>query len=71
MYWDIRGLYTEARSWQDRALTLTDVPDITRQRLLSAQACTADTQGDYMAAQAASDKAASLAMALTGETEVL
>ena len=70
MYWDIRGLYTEARSWQDRALALTDVQDLTRQRLLSAQACTARMQGDYMAAQAASDEAASLAMALAGETEL-
>ena len=70
MYWDIRGLYAEARSWQDRALTLTEVQDLTRQRLLSAQACTARTQGDYMAAQAASDEAASLAMALAGEAEL-
>ena len=70
MYWDIRGLYTEARSWQDRALALDDVQDLTRQRLLSAQACTARTQGDYTAAQAASDEAASLAMALAGETEL-
>jgi predicted ATPase len=70
MYWDIRGLYTEARSWQDRALALDDVQDITRQRLLSAQASTARTQGDYMAAQAASDEAASLAMTLAGETEL-
>ena len=70
MYWDIRGLYTEARSWQDRALALDDVQDVTRRRLLSAQACTARTQGDYMAAQAASDEAASLAMALAGEAEL-
>ena len=70
MYWDIRGLYTEARSWQDRALALTDAQDLTRQRLLSAQACTARTQGDYMAAQAASDEAASLAMTLGGEAEL-
>jgi hypothetical protein len=46
------------------------VQDLTRQRLLSAQACTARTQGDYMAAQAASDEAASLAMALAGEAEL-
>jgi predicted ATPase/class 3 adenylate cyclase len=70
MYWDMGGLYTEARSWQDRALALTDAQDLTRQRLLSAQACTARTQGDYMAAQAASDEAASLAMALAGEAEL-
>jgi predicted ATPase len=69
-YWDLRGLYTEARSWQDRALALTDAPDVTRQRLLSAQACTARMQGDYMVAQAASDEAAALAMALAGETEL-
>lgn len=68
--WDLRGLYAEARSWQDRALALTGVPDVTRQRLLSAQACTARMQGDYMAAQAASDEAAALAMALAGETEL-
>jgi predicted ATPase/class 3 adenylate cyclase len=70
MYWDIRGLFTEARSWQDRALALDGAQDLTRQRLLSAQACTARTQGDYLAAQAASDEAASLAMTLAGETEL-
>jgi predicted ATPase/class 3 adenylate cyclase len=70
MYWDIRGLFTEARSWQDRALALTGVQDLTRQRLLSARACTARTRGDYIAAQAASDEAASLAMRLAGETEL-
>ncbi len=69
-YRDIRGLYTEARSWQERALALSDVKDVTRQRLLSAQACTARMQGDYRAAQAASDEAAALAMALAGETEL-
>jgi len=70
MYRDIRGLYTEALSWQERALALSDLKDVTRQRLLSAQACTTRTQGDYIAAQAASDEAASLAMALAGETEL-
>jgi predicted ATPase/class 3 adenylate cyclase len=70
MYWDVRGLYSEARSWQDRALAVTDVRDVTRRRLLSAQACTARVQGDYMAAQAASDEAAALAMALAGETDL-
>ncbi len=70
MYWELRGLYTEARSWLDRALALDDVPDVTRQRLLSAQASVARMQGDYMVAQAASDEAASLAMALAGEMEL-
>jgi hypothetical protein len=70
MYWELHGLFTEARSWLDRALALDDAQDLTRQRLLSAQASTARVQGDYMAAQAASDEAASLAMALAGETEL-
>jgi predicted ATPase/class 3 adenylate cyclase len=70
MYWELHGLFTEARSWLDRALALDDAQDLTRQRLLSAQASTARVQGDYVAAQAASDEAASLAMALAGETEL-
>jgi predicted ATPase/transcriptional regulator with XRE-family HTH domain len=70
MYWELHGLYTEARSWLDRALALDDVQDLTRQRLLSAQASAARMQGDYMTAQAASDEAASLAMALAGEMEL-
>ena len=70
MYWEVHGLYTEARSWLDRALALTDVQDVTRQRLLSAQASVARMQGDYMVAQASSDEAASLAMALAGEMEL-
>ena len=70
MYWEVHGLFTEARTWLDRAVALDDVQDVTRQRLLSAQAGIARIQGDYMAAQAASDEAASLAMALAGETEL-
>jgi predicted ATPase/class 3 adenylate cyclase len=70
MYWEIYGLYSEARSWLDRALALSDVQDVTRQRLLSALAGFARMQGDYVAAQAASDEAASLAMALAGEMEL-
>jgi predicted ATPase/class 3 adenylate cyclase len=70
MYWELHGLYTEARSWLDRALALTNVQDVTRQRLLSAQASVARMQGDYMVAQAASDEAGSLAMALAGEMEL-
>jgi hypothetical protein len=70
MYWEVHGLFTEARSWLDRALALTDVQDVTRRRLLSAQASVARLQGDYLAAQAASDEAASLAMGLAGKTEL-
>ena len=59
-----------ARSWQDRALALSDMQDVTRQRLLSALAGFARMQGDYLTAQAASDEAASPAMALAGEMEL-
>ena len=69
MYWDFRGLYTEARAWLDRALALDHAPDRTRQRLLSALGTIAYCQGDHMVAVAASDEAASLAMHLGGETE--
>ena len=69
LYWDFRGLYTEARAWLDRALALDDAPDRTRQRLLSALGTIAYCQGDHMVAVAASDEAASLAMQLGGETE--
>ena len=69
MYWIVRGLYTEARSWLDRALALDDVQDRTRQRLLSALGTIAYAQGDHMVAVLASDEAAALAMQLGGETE--
>ena len=69
MYWLVRGLYTEARSWLDRALALDDAQDRTRQRLLSALGTIAYVQGDHRVAVAASDEAASLAMQLGGETE--
>ena len=69
MYWLVRGLYTEARSWLDRALALDDAPDRTRQRLLSALGSVAYRQGDHLVAVAASGEAASLAMQLGGETE--
>ena len=69
MYWLVRGLYTEARSWLDRALALDDAQDRTRQRLLSALGTIAYGQGDHLVAVAASDEAASLAMQLGGETE--
>ena len=68
-YWVVRGLYTEARSWLDRALALDDAQDRTRQRLLSALGTIAYCQGDHLVAVAASDEAASLAMQLGGETE--
>jgi predicted ATPase/DNA-binding XRE family transcriptional regulator len=69
MFWIVRGLYTEARSWLDRALALDDAPDLTRQRLLSAFGTVAYAQGDHIVALAASDEAATLAMRLSGETE--
>ena len=69
MYWQVRGLYTEARSWLERALALDDAQDRTRQRLLSALGTIAYVQGDHLAAVTASDEAASLAMQLGGVTE--
>jgi predicted ATPase/class 3 adenylate cyclase len=70
MYWVVHGLFTEARSWLDRALALDDAQDLGRQRLLSALANIARIQGDYVTAQAASDEAAALAMTLAGEAEL-
>ena len=69
MYWIVRGLYAEARSWLDRALGLDDEEDDTRRRLLSALGTIAYGQGDHAVAVAASDEAASLAMRLGGATE--
>jgi predicted ATPase/transcriptional regulator with XRE-family HTH domain len=69
MYWIVRGLYTEARSWLNRALALDDAQDRTRQRLLSALGTIAYCQGEHLVAVAASDEAAELAMQLGGATE--
>ncbi|MGH2573817.1 MAG: ATP-binding protein [Actinomycetota bacterium] len=69
MYWIVRGLYTEARLWLDRALALGDEEDETRRRLLSALGTIAYSQGDHTVAVAASDEAAALAMRLGGATE--
>jgi predicted ATPase/transcriptional regulator with XRE-family HTH domain len=69
MYWLVRGLYTEARSWLDRALALDDAQDRTRQLLLSVLGSIAYCQGDHLVAVGASDEAASLAMQLGGVTE--
>ena len=71
MYWIVRGLYGEARSWLERALALGDAEDDTRRRLLSALGTIAYAQGDHPAAVEASDEAASLAARLGGATERL
>jgi predicted ATPase/class 3 adenylate cyclase len=71
MYWIVRGLYGEARSWLGRALALGDAEDDTRRRLLSALGTIAYAQGDHLAAVEASDEAASLATRLGGATERL
>jgi predicted ATPase/class 3 adenylate cyclase len=71
MYWIVRGLYGEARSWLERALALVDLEDDTRRRLLSALGTIAYAQGDHPAAVAASDEAATLASRLGGATERL
>lgn len=71
MYWTVRGLYSEARSWLERALALGDLEDDTQRRLLSGLGTIAYAQGDHSAAVAASDGAASLATRLGGATERL
>jgi len=71
MYWIVRGLYAEARSWLERALELADAEDDTRRRLLSALGTIAYAQGDHLAAVAASDAAATLATRLGGATKPL
>ena len=68
MYWDVRGFYTEARVWLDRALALDGTRDRSRQRLLSVLGAIAYDQGDYPAAVAASDEAGDLAMELGGSS---
>ena len=71
MYWQLRGLYAEGRSWVDRALELTDIEDDTRRRLLSALGVIAYAQGDLVVAKAASERAAALAAELGGATSRL
>ena len=71
MYWTMRGLYSEARSWLERALALDESPDETRRRLLSALGMIAYAQGDHVRAVEASDEAAALAAELGGATERL
>jgi predicted ATPase len=71
MYWIVRGLYAEGRSWLERALALGDADDDTRRRLLSALGTIAYAQGDHLAAVSASDEAASVATRLGGATERL
>jgi predicted ATPase/class 3 adenylate cyclase len=68
MYWMMRGLFREARTWLDRALALGSDDEIQR-RLLSALGSIAYGQGDYATAIEASDKAAELAMSLGGATD--
>ena len=71
MYWLVRGLYAEGRSWLERALELGDVEDDTQRKLLSSLGTIAYAQGDHLTAVAASDEAASLAARLGGATERL
>ena len=71
MYWIVRGLSAEGRSWLERALALSDAEDDTRRKLLSALGTIAYGQGDHLAAVAASDEAASLAAQLGGATTQL
>ena len=69
LYWLDRDLYSEGRSWLERALALDDAEDDTRRRLLSGLATIAYRQGDHDVAVSASDEAAALAMRLLGVTD--
>ncbi len=69
LYWLDRDLYTEGRSWLERALALDEAQDDTRRRLLSGLAMIAYRQGDHDVAVRASDETASLAMRLAGATD--
>jgi predicted ATPase/class 3 adenylate cyclase len=69
LYWMDRGLYTEGRSWLERALSLHREDDDTTRRLLSALGTIAYAQGDHDVAVSASDQAAGLAMRLAGVAE--
>ena len=69
MYWIVRGLYVEGRSWLERALALDETRDETRRRLLAGLGTLAYEQGDHGAAVEASDEAAALATELGGESE--
>ena len=71
MYWTVRGLRLEARTWLERALALDAVEDDTRRVLLSALAQTAYQQGDHLLAVAMADEAAMLAAQLGGAIEEL
>jgi predicted ATPase/class 3 adenylate cyclase len=71
MYWIVRGLHREGRSWVERALALDEEEDDARRRLLSALGTLAYAQGDHAVAVSASDEAASLASRLGGATERL
>jgi tetratricopeptide (TPR) repeat protein len=66
MYWEMRGLYGEARRWLDRAAALEQPDDETRRRLLLSLARAAYAQGDHPAAVEASDEAARLSSRLAG-----
>ena len=69
MYWIMRGLHAEARSWLERALALDETRDGIRRRLLSALGTIAYAQNDHSVAVAAADEAATLATELGGASE--
>lgn len=71
MFWLMRGLYSEGRTWLERALALDPTPDETRRRLLTSLAILAYAQRDYAVATVASDEAAALAAELGGAAERL
>jgi predicted ATPase len=69
MYWLMRGRFSEARSWLERALTIDPTRDDLRRRLLSGLAVIASVQGDHVVAVGAADEAAEIATELGGATD--
>jgi predicted ATPase len=69
MFWTMRDRYSEARTWLERAVRISDEPDHTRGRLLRALAAVAYRQGDHERAIAVADEAAALTMQLGGVTD--
>ena len=71
MYWIVRGLYREGRTWLERAIALApDARDETGRRLRTGLATVAYALGDHIAAVEAADEAAVMSAELAGTGEL-
>ena len=73
VFWDVRGLHTEAIEWLRRALIYSDVAThaLAHAQLLTAVAHTASVIGDYAWAETASIKALTLCRRLDNRFELM